>query len=182
MRTYNRNIEFSFENKLQAEERIDRYLTYYNFQRIEKSSDSIVYARKNSLLADGWTINPLKWNTEIRIIISSNRFFINYKNEGNGQITPLAFSNLFDNFLKNLKLSVLKGISVKEENKREITSAKKRIIAHGVVLIICGFFGLSIGYFFDKLIGVEFLSILLFPLGLILSQSAINLFIEEKLT
>lgn len=80
-----------------------------------------VYYKKASFF-DSWKFNPLNWGSNIKITAEDNILKISYLNEGNSQITPYAFDDLFKAFFKNLELYLNNSINFQE---KKYSSSKK---------------------------------------------------------
>ncbi len=147
MNSYQKKHSFTIEDSSQLKEKLNHYFNIYNFKK-EENSNKIVFYKKGSWF-DGWKLNPLNWASKIEISLKENNIIsIDYSVEGNGHITPLAFTSLFEGFILNLEQFVNKKSDFKTSNQLEIILAKKKILKYFSLVLL----GIIVGAFVGRVI------------------------------
>lgn len=181
MEVYKKAITIKVENDSDFKRKLKAYFQFYNFQFKDQEENKLVFFKKKSFLS-GWKYNPLNWESIVNIKITNNNLEISYINEGNAQITPFAFDELFTSFFHNLELYLNKSIDFKEKNNIEIKKVKKRVIFQFLILllsIIC--FGL-IGKFFLQKFRIQFFDYFSIAIGGLITLKLINQYWINKMT
>ncbi|WP_121667415.1 hypothetical protein [Mesonia aquimarina] len=176
-----RTIEFNANNDENLKEKLQHYFSTYNFQLAQESSTEFNFSKKRSLLKTAWTINPLNWNANIEVkLIEGKKIIVEYVVEGNGQITPVAYADLFETFLINLKRYIATKKDFKEENQQAISSAKKKMIPIIFFYLIGTFAGLFAGIILGEWVNFSLLSTIGLVIGFHGTSILINSYFNKK--
>ncbi len=178
---YQKNFEFTLENKSNFEEKLKRYFELYNFKQNKISNNEFTFYKKWSLL-DGWKTNPLHWKSKITIKQIDTKLFIDYNVDGNGQITPIAFGELFEGFIQNLIQYLNTNKDFEKSNAQQIAIAQKKIMTFFLLITLGIGLGFIVGFFFEKLLGSKIIGYISVLAGGYLPLKFINNSILEKQT
>jgi hypothetical protein len=177
---YQKNFEFTLKSNTEFENKLDHYSQLYSFKKIKEDSNKFIFYKKWSLF-DCWKTNPLNWKSKIEITqLENHKISVNYFVDGNAQITPIAFSSLFNNFILNFENYVNKNAAFKNDNDLRISLAKKRILNFFLLILLGAFVGLVVGFFMEKYIGHKFSAHFGIPLGAFISLKLLNNRLKEK--
>jgi hypothetical protein len=136
MQIYKKDFTFNIEDVDDLKRKVQVYFQFYGFQISEIKTNQITFIKKSSLFT-GWSFNPLNWQSKVLVKYVNNALKLSYFNEGNNQLTPFAFENLFISFFNYLDLYLNTSIDFKEKNKFEIKKAKKKTLSLLLIIIFC---------------------------------------------
>ena len=170
---FKKNFTFKIENDNNLTLKLKQYFQFYSFEISEEEENSFVFFKKSSILS-GWKYNPLNWESKVKIHTNNNILEITYTNEGNSQITPFAFDELFTSFFQNLELHINKSIDFKEKNNIEVQKAKKRIVLQFLILILSILSFALISQLLIQKFRIRFIEIFGILIGAFLSLKFIN--------
>lgn len=157
------DLEFEFEIKTYNSFDFNLELTseYFNDAGFEKSfHSSEVNFTQGSKLKNAFLFNPLKWKSNVRIILSEESIFLNCKVDTANQLVSQTEIDCWDRFLNNYKNSLLQQKNLFHLNKEFVKNSKKSTTKYNlygvfitiVLLTIFGFiadyFNLSMDYVF----------------------------------
>lgn len=173
MGSYKKEFTFKIVDKNTIEKKLHHYLNFYGFKILKNDKNQYVYYKKTSFL-DGWKLNPLNWGSNVKITVKDNILKILYLNEGNSQITPYAFDDLFKTFFKNLELYLNNSINFQEKNIQAQKKAKLKILILFIIIITLIILCIIIGKFVSQKFSFEYLDIFLLIVGALLIPKIIN--------
>ncbi|WP_439130166.1 hypothetical protein [Polaribacter sp.] len=178
---YQKKFEFALENKSNFEEKLIRYFELYDFKKNKIDNNEFTFYKKWSLF-DGWKTNPLNWKSKLIIKQFEDKLIIDYAVDGNGQITPIAFESLFENFITNLIQYLNTNKDFVKSNAQEIAKAQKKIIKFFLFIILGIGLGFIVGYLFEKLTDSKIIGTFTMLASGYLSLKILNNLILEKQT
>ena len=173
MEIYKKRFKLNSQNKSNLKQKLEQYFQFYGFELSETDKNSLVFFKKFSFLS-GWKFNPLNWESEVKITSTNNSLEIIYINEGNSQITPFAFEDLFNSFFNNLESYLNNSIDFKEKNKVEIKKAKRRIFYQFLIIIVSIIAFGFLGKFLLEEFRIQFFNVFGSLIGAFLSLKLIN--------
>ena len=180
MELYKKYFTLNIKNDSELKRKLQEYFQFYNFELSEKEENQYNFFKKTSFL-NGWNYNPLNWASTANIKITDNKLEISYINEGNSQITPFAFDELFTSFFNNLDLFLNKSIDFKEENSIEIKIAKKKVIYQFLIIL----FSIACFVILSKLLfqnfNLRFFESFVIAIGAIFSLKLLNQYWIHKI-
>ena len=181
MNIYKKELRIKIEKSKNTLEKTKIYFENYNYKFRENGNNEYVFFKKFSFL-QGWTFNPLNWESEVIVNIFEDEILLKYSNYGNAHITPFAFQSLFDNFFKNLELYLTKSISFQLENKNEINKAKQKVLYSFLLIIIGTLITFALAKFLNETINFQLLHKFSIIVGALLSLKLINTYWIKKFT
>lgn len=173
MNSYKKEFTFKIADKSTFKEKLQYYFNFYGFNILENKEDEFVYFKKSSFF-DGWKFNPINWGSKVKITEENNVLKISYLNEGNAQVTPFAFHNLFKTFFKNLELYLNNSINFEEKNSMAIKKAKQKFLSFFIIIIASLIVCILLGKFVSQKFNIQYLDTFSLIVGALLIPRIIN--------
>lgn len=158
--------------------KIIRYFRDYGFKLKHESENKYLFFKKRTLL-EGWKMNPLNWESEVRVEIVEENLKITYKVEGL-YITPLAFSRLYHTFLNKFENYIIKNDDYKIDNTTIIKKAKKELYMYYGFMLLTILLGIVLSSFLKNTLESEVLGTLVFISFIALTGKLLNNYLENK--
>ncbi len=120
----NKQISFQVTDNLQLTERIVTYFTKSGFKFIDSLDDKLKFIHNSSLL-DTWTIDPLKWGSEIIISFNDKEVTADFYVDTDSQMNTVEEEKVWNTFIENFKLSLTDEKQWTDINKMVLSDVKK---------------------------------------------------------
>lgn len=124
---------------------------------------------------NGWKINPLNWEAKIDIkLVENNRMQIKHRVVSNGYLTSMVFTDLFENFLINVKEFINQDKDFIMNNLRQIKLAKRKVLKCSGLIIMGVLSGSFFGFVLTHFTGNQIFYIVGIIIGGLMIQKIIN--------
>jgi len=127
-----KNIIFKSSVNKDIEEKTEEYFLQSGFDLKEKKEGFLKFSHRASLLSS-WTLDPLKWDSEIIVTFQGYEVSADFTIDSNGQMNTTEEENTWNKFIENYRRFLINNIDFKEENRRELKKARKS----GLGYILC---------------------------------------------
>ncbi|WP_299014425.1 hypothetical protein [uncultured Polaribacter sp.] len=182
MKEYSEFFNFGFKNDSATRNKIFTYFKSYNFRATTEEKQQIIFENKCTWL-DTWKTNIFKLQSKITIhFLADHKVQIHYQviNAGFGSITPLAFTNQYQDFIKNLDNYIHKNESFQLKNETLIKSGKVKLLKNLGILLVALVFGFVLASLLKKQIANGWVATLLIIATVFISEKVINAYHTSK--
>lgn len=131
--------EFQIEINQEREILLKRIKNYFLFNgfKVNKSDDTSIEFKRGSLMLNKITFNPLKWKSQIKIILSKENIVTSiFEIDTTDQLVTNKEIALWESFIENYKKSIVFEDTFLERNQNELykTMANSWLIIFKVIL------------------------------------------------
>lgn len=131
--------EFQIEINQEREILLKRIKNYFLFNgfKVNKSDDTSIEFKRGSLMLNKITFNPLKWKSQIKIILSKENIVTSiFEIDTKDQLVTNKEIALWESFIENYKKSIVFEDTFLERNQNELykTMANSWLIIFKVIL------------------------------------------------
>lgn len=117
-----KGIEFELSQKQYSFLGVTKeYFIGNGFGITSENSDHLTFKR-GSKLRNIITLNPLKWESTIEVSIVNNKVVAEFKISTFGQDITHKENALWDSFIDNYRRTIIDGLDLKNENKRQLNN------------------------------------------------------------
>ena len=176
----NNKFEFTISNNFEIKEKLKSYFKSYDFEQIKDEKENLIFVKKWSIL-NGWKFNPLNWESKIDIkLTENNKVIIKHIVHGNGFLTPIAFTSLFEKFLSNLEQFLKYNKEHKTKNIQEVKLAKEKAFKYHGILILGVLTGLILGIIMTNATEITLLGTFGIIVGAIATEKIMNRYLIKN--
>ena len=121
-----KKLEFTVSQADELNEKTLEYFTKSGFKHIvSNSSETTIRFERGSIASNMWTLNPLKWKSEIDIQINGKEVIANFNINASGQIPTTKELQLWETFIANYQKYVCaSNFDFLNENSENLKSTK----------------------------------------------------------
>ena len=159
----NKQINFQVTDKTQLTERIIEYFTKSKFKCIEINEDNFKFTH-SSLFFDTWTINPLKWGSEIIVSIKDNKVTAVFCVDTESQMKSVEEENVWNVFIGNFKTFLTDKKDLNILIKKKIANVKTSRLLYIGWTILGVIAGGLLGMFLTNLTGSKMIGYFSIPI------------------
>jgi hypothetical protein len=119
-----RRIKIDFIDAYQLDERVIDFFKSHDFQLIE-TKDDILKFRQSSSLLDGWKTNPIKWGSEVSILLSDKTIVADFIVDTDAQLNTKEEKKVWQTFIETFKNFLVSGQTENPKLASTISESKK---------------------------------------------------------
>ena len=119
-----RRIKIDVIYTYNLDKRVIDFFTSYDFQLIKTKEDTLIF-RQNSSLFDAWKTNPLKWGSEVSILISDKTIEADFIVDTDAQMNTKEENKVWQTFINNFKSFLVNGETGDFKLATTISKSKK---------------------------------------------------------
>ena len=138
-----KKLEFTVSESNDLTEKTLEYFTNSGFKHIVSiSNDKTIRFERGSIASNMWTLNPLKWKSEIDIEKSENQVKATFNINANGQIPTTKDEELWETFIANYQKYVCdSNFDYLNENSENLKLTKSKNLKYIGWAVIGGLIG-----------------------------------------
>lgn len=128
---------------------IDFFKTY-DFELVE-TKDDILKFRQSSSLLDAWKTNPLKWGSEISIMLSDKTIEADFIVDTDAQMNTKEEKKVWQTFIDNFRSFLVSGETDNSKLTSAISESKKSRLSYFMWAILGALTGGLLSFIYTKL-------------------------------
>lgn len=145
-----RRIKLDVIDTYNLDKRITDFFKSYDFELVE-TKDNILKFRQSSSLLDTWKTNPLKWGSEISILLSDKTIEADFIVDTDAQMNTKEEKKVWQTFVENFRNFLVSGETGNSKLTPLITESKKSRLNYFVWAILGALTGGLLTFIFSKL-------------------------------
>lgn len=108
-----------------AESLCKEYFSEYGYRVFKETDDHLVFTR-GSLLSNFFTFNPLKWKTQVNVVLTEDSLNCDFLISTIGQVPTKSEEQSWEVFIDNLRRFITESsFDHRSKNKTQVRKAKK---------------------------------------------------------
>jgi len=168
-----RYLQFEIESDSQLSKKVINYFDRSGFKLLEQNDNCLKFTFNSSIL-NTWTFNPLKWKSDIVVLINGKEIKAKFLIDTSAQIVTAEVKEAWQVFIDNFRQYIIDGIEFEEVNTEAVKRARQSILKLTAWAILGIAVGGIIGACIKHLTGLTFMTYI----GIILGA---NYFLRRKL-
>jgi len=172
-RNMKRYLQFEIESDSQLSKKVINYFDRSGFKLLEQNDNCLKFTFNSSIL-NTWTFNPLKWKSDIVVLINGKEIKAKFLIDTSAQIVTAEVKEAWQVFIDNFRQYITDGIEFEEVNTEAVKRARQSILKLTAWAILGIAVGGIIGACIKHLTGLTFMTYI----GIILGA---NYFLRRKL-
>ena len=152
-----KKLEFTVSEADELNEKTLEYFTKSGFKHIVSNSiDKTIRFERGSIASNMWTLNPLKWKSEIQIQINGKEVKAIFNINASGQIPTTKELQLWENFISNYQKYVCaSNFDFLKENSKNLKLTKNNNLKYIGWAVLGGLIGGIPSILIAKLTGID---------------------------
>lgn len=145
-----RRIKIDVIDTYNLDKRVTDFFKIYGFQLIETKEDILKFRQSSSLL-DAWKTNPLKWGSEVSILLSDKTIEANFIVDTDAQMYTKEEKKVWQTFIENFKNFLVSGERGNSKLASTIFESRKSRLNYFRWAILGAFTGGLLSFIYTKL-------------------------------
>lgn len=137
-----RRIKIDVINTYNLDKKVIDFFKSYDFELVETQNEILKFRQSSSLL-DAWKTNPLKWGSEISILLCDKTIVAEFIVDTDAQMNTKEEKKVWETFIENFKNYVVSGKTLNSKLASAISESKESRLSY----FGWAFFGTLIGGF-----------------------------------
>lgn len=146
----NRRIKINVTNTYNLDKKVIEFFKSYDFELIENKEGIIKFRRRSSLL-EAWKTNPLKWGSEIYILLFDKTLEVDFIVDTDTQLNTKEEKKVWQTFINNFRSFLVSGDSGNLKLTSTIFESRKSRINYFWWAILGGLTGGILSFIYTKL-------------------------------
>jgi hypothetical protein len=122
-----RHLQFKIERDSQLSKKVFNYFDRSGFKLVEQNDNCLKFTF-NSRILDTWIFNPLKWKSDIVVLINDKEIKAKFLIDTSAQIVTAEVKEAWQVFIDNFRQYIIDGIEFEEVNTEAVKRARQSIL------------------------------------------------------
>jgi len=158
-----KQINFVVPDTNQLTERVIDYFNQFDLKLIEQKDGLLKFGHSSSYF-EAWKSNPLKWESEISVLISGDKILADFYVDTEAQMNTMEEEKVWETFMENFQSCLINGVGPESNLNSTITDNRKSRLSYMGWAILGALTGGLLGGVFNNLTNIDsFLSFILIP-------------------
>jgi len=130
-----RQIVFEVSDTEQLAKRVIDYFKQFGFKLIDETHGGLKFGHSSTLF-ELWKANPLKWGSEISILLTGNKITADFCVETDAQMNSIEEEVVWDTFIEGFQTHMTKGADVNAKVHTAIINNRKTRMIYFIWIVI----------------------------------------------